>query len=232
MENWRSPNVREKGGGSYSDPEKALARLSSGHQVNLEDQMLVASMWTTCRASDGEKGSTNQKFGAGGVPLPAQMGKASPRVTPSARDWKDSAGMATVAEDGRNRTDQLPRQMVAAYMPTPTVADVTGGRKHRSGSRSGELLLNGIMAQATWPTITIHGNYSQSGGQKGCSPSAGDGICTVMVETARSGQEQTGSSATTTKRAGSPTPMHPCWLMGLPLHWIAFAPSKIERRRR
>lgn len=35
------------------------------------------------------------------------------------------------------------------YMPTPTVADVQGGRKHRSGKRANEPLLNGIM---TWST--------------------------------------------------------------------------------
>lgn len=35
-------------------------------------------------------------------------------VTPSARDWKDTPGMATERPDGRNRTDQLPRQAVTA----------------------------------------------------------------------------------------------------------------------
>lgn len=36
-----------------------------------------------------------------------------------------------------------------SHWPTPTVADVQGGRKTRSGARSGEALLNGIM---TWST--------------------------------------------------------------------------------
>lgn len=36
------------------------------------------------------------------------------RVTPSARDWKDTPGMATERPDGRNRTDQLPRQAATA----------------------------------------------------------------------------------------------------------------------
>lgn len=35
-------------------------------------------------------------------------------------------------------------------LPTPAVADVTGGRKHRSGTRSDELLLNGIAAANRW----------------------------------------------------------------------------------
>lgn len=91
--------------------------------------------------------------------------------------------MATEAGD-RNRVDQLPRQMaqepqafhptplslsfkdshqpgtnrtieqMRAYMPTPTVADVQGGRKARSGKRSGEPLLNGICygTEPTGPT--------------------------------------------------------------------------------
>jgi hypothetical protein len=41
-----------------------------------------------------------------------------------------------------------------SHWPTPTVADVQGGRKTRSGSRSGEMLLNGLMVGATWPTPT------------------------------------------------------------------------------
>ena len=35
-------------------------------------------------------------------------------VTPSTRDWKDTPGMATERPDGRNRTDQLPRQAATA----------------------------------------------------------------------------------------------------------------------
>jgi hypothetical protein len=47
---WRSPNHREKGGGDYTDPAKALARVISGHQVNLQDQVLA--MWATPAARD------------------------------------------------------------------------------------------------------------------------------------------------------------------------------------
>lgn len=38
--------------------------------------------------------------------------------------------------------------MMKAEWPTPTVADIEGGRKTRSGSRNDEMLLNGLMA--TW----------------------------------------------------------------------------------
>lgn len=46
--------------------------------------------------------------GMSGSSLPRQAAMAS-WVTPSARDWKDTPGMAKEA-DGRNRLDQLPRQ--------------------------------------------------------------------------------------------------------------------------
>lgn len=44
-------------------------------------------------------------------------------VTPSARDWKDTPGMATERPDGRNRADQLPRQAATA---TPCRLTVSG----------------------------------------------------------------------------------------------------------
>jgi len=133
----------------------------------------TGSLWTTARAADGQGGP--EPDGETGRKLATHLhrqGQASPRVTPSARDWKDSAGMQDTATnpDGseRSRDDQLPRQMarnayhptplslsfkdshqpgtnrtieqMRAYMPTPTVADVQGGRKARSGARSSEPL--------------------------------------------------------------------------------------------
>lgn len=202
---WRSPTAGDKRGGAYADPEKAIARINGPHTVNLEDQIVANA-------------------------------KASPWVTPSARDWKDTPGMATETGD-RSRIDQLPRQMAVnaamwptavanpdnktpeahlamkqrmgerdgsganrtaitditvmmkavAYMPTPTVADVQGGRKTRSGARSNEPLLNGQ--------------------------------CFEMEPT---GPTPNGSPATTEKR-GAPNPVFAFWLMGFPDVWISGA---------
>jgi hypothetical protein len=45
---WPTPQHRENGGGEYADPQKALARMTSGHQVNLQDAVkAMASMWPT-----------------------------------------------------------------------------------------------------------------------------------------------------------------------------------------
>ncbi len=40
--------------------------------------------------------------------------------TPTARDWKDTPGMARTATDGRERDDQLPRRIFGAVSPAPT----------------------------------------------------------------------------------------------------------------
>lgn len=124
VDRWPTPSVANATGGQSS---------RSGDR---KDEMLLSGLmreadkaqWSTPRASDGEKGAPNQKFSGGGQPLPAQIYgaqtaiEASPWVTPSARDWKDTPGMATSSGD-RNRIDQLPRQMAQepqASWPTPT----------------------------------------------------------------------------------------------------------------
>lgn len=156
----------------------------------------IGSQWSTPRASDGEKGGPNMSFGAGGQPLPAQMHQASPWVTPSARDWKDSAGMATEAGD-RNRVDQLPRQMAqnAVHWFTPTVEDAT-----RQGSAEAWMKYR---REQHWPSARLRNEIQMAG----------------MEPT---GPTPNGSSATTAKR-GAPNPVFAFWLMGFPDEWISGA---------
>jgi hypothetical protein len=120
---WPTPQHRENGGGEYSDPAKALARMESGHQINLQDVAKLAS-WPTPRAYIHSEdvsvpGLTSLDVVARGLyPEKARywpgQSLESPWVTPSARDWKDSPGMATtgINPDGteRSRIDMLPRQ--------------------------------------------------------------------------------------------------------------------------
>jgi len=49
---WRSPNSKRTAGGEYSDPEKALARLKSGHQVDLRDQVQLSG-WPSPNTPNG-----------------------------------------------------------------------------------------------------------------------------------------------------------------------------------
>ena len=73
------------------------------------------SNWATPRASEsGPDHAIHDRENSGGMSLQTQAALAS-WCTPSARDWKDTPGMATTGTnpDGseRIRLDQLPRQV-------------------------------------------------------------------------------------------------------------------------
>ena len=113
-----------------------------------------------------------------------------------------------------------------APWPTPTVADVQGGRMTRSGARNNEPLLNGLMPGATWATPTLCGDYNR----KGASATSGDGLRTQM-RMAHGGPMPILSPATTGKR-GVPNPAFPCWLQGFPSAWLSGAASATPSSRR
>lgn len=65
--------------GARPDGKKAQVGLSYFAKTQV-------AMWSTPRASDGEKGGPNMSFGAGGQPLPAQAYHTAMGATPTARD--------------------------------------------------------------------------------------------------------------------------------------------------
>ena len=77
----------------------------------------MAKGWPTALAADGKRDYENADRGFLTLPGAARITKPSEsaRPTPTARDWKDSPGMALTAKnpDGsvRNRTDLLPRKV-------------------------------------------------------------------------------------------------------------------------
>ena len=82
-------------------------------------------------------------------------------VTPSARDWKDTPGMATERPDGRSRLDQLPRQAALAGWPTPDAHSASGGRtpkdlmaRTRASGSKVQVTINHAAQLAGWPTPT------------------------------------------------------------------------------
>lgn len=122
---WPSPlasNVKN----CYQDWLKVMARKEAGRQPNLQD-FAVLSAWTTPSHSDGTRGGTGITANMTGSSL-AQLVKFASWVTPTLRDWKDSAGM-TAQRNGKDRLDQLPRQ---AYTCGPLRLTVFG--EMRTGS--------------------------------------------------------------------------------------------------
>lgn len=74
---WRSPD-NNKRGGDYSDPDKVLKRMVAGHQVNLNDQAVLTSPWSTAQIA-GWPTTTTRDWKDGkeqlNVPLKALLGR-------------------------------------------------------------------------------------------------------------------------------------------------------------
>lgn len=84
------------------------------------DSDFTGARWSTARASDGDKGSPNQAFTAGGQPLPAQMHQASRWATATARDYRSGAASpATHAKNARPLNEQMTPP--SSRWPTVTV---------------------------------------------------------------------------------------------------------------
>lgn len=156
-------------------------------------------------------------------------------VTPSARDWKDTAGMATVATnpDGsiRNRVDQLARQAQLAGWPTTRANDGTGDKI--PPRLEGGLALKQAVKLAGWPTCTAtdatkRGDVSPRPGAMGLSETVA--LLKENPQPARltaSGEMLIGSSAGMGS-GGQLDPDHSRWLMALPPEWDDCAVSAMR----
>jgi hypothetical protein len=77
---WPTPNAGLLNYDEQPEPWRARAETLKAKRINGNGAGLplgiaaqeAVSMWSTPRSSDGEKGGPNQKWGAGGAPLPAQ----------------------------------------------------------------------------------------------------------------------------------------------------------------
>lgn len=170
--------------------------------------------------------------------------------TASARDWKDSEGMATQRPDGsRDRLDQLPRQAMLAGWATSRAEDAES-----SGMRWGRGIADTLTAQAThlagWPTA-MAGTPRQNGNSvAGSNDQTRNTMALVGMEVAGATItpiEDWGPARITTKgeiltgcsagmaAGGQLDPEHSRWLMRIPAAWALYAPtetpSTLKRRR-
>ncbi|OSK38731.1 putative methyltransferase [Escherichia coli E267] len=120
-------------------------------------------------------------------------------VTPTSRDWKDSAGMTT-QRDGKERLDQLPRQAFMTGWPTPTT----------SNTRS--------------PSVDAAMNMHRQDGSKTQQRLQDFAGITGPLRLTVFGEMRTGSYVEMANGVQL-NPAHSRWLMGLPHAWDESSPG-------
>jgi site-specific DNA-cytosine methylase len=168
--------------------------------------------WVALVDAESERrgeGQPESELRWGGQPLPAQIGEGVTLGDAFRPGLEGQRGHgATVAEDGRNRIDQLPRQMAATWC-TPAAHGRRAAKRY--------------LVQAGQPPAGANLRVSLTTGMRELQ---------ITGATEAGGLEPTGSSATTARRVGSPTPAHPCWLMGFPIEFLHGAVSVTRSSRR
>ena len=172
-------------------------RDHKGQNQRRDASCLPGALLPTPRATDGTKGGPNQRGSSGDLMLPSEV---TLLPTPTVMDYAASGATYAATEThhtGTTLTDAVVRGH--GLMLTPSVADVEGGRKHRSGARSDELLLNGLA-------------HAQAFGQYAPAIARWEA---ALVDRPRCLREPTGKGG-----AHRLSPRFVEWLKGLPDGWV------------
>jgi hypothetical protein len=126
-------------------------------------------------------------------------------ATPTARDWKDTAGMKAQREDGKSRLDQLPRQVFAS---------VDG---------------NGLFMPPTAPETWMEVNSVVPS-----AAASMENALALDLQWARNSttKSETESSSPDLGTLGQLNVEFPEWLNGLPIGWTDLSPLETAKYRR
>ncbi len=145
-----------------------------------------------------ESAMREKRYAQGGMPF-SMAAALTGWVTPTSRDWKDSAGMMAQRE-GKERLDQLPRQVFMMGWPTPTT----------SNTRS--------------PSVDAAMNMYRQDGSKTQQRLQDFAGITGPLRLTVFGEMRTGSYVEMANGVQL-NPAHSRWLMGLPRAWDESSPG-------
>ena len=113
---WPTPLAQEAKHGTVTDWELTTDHVGTKESLRVKVAKAEQPQWRPPHANNWENASTMEERTSGGHTVNLQD-QVRQWPTPSARDWKDTPGMAQSATnaDGshRDRTDQLPRKVYA-----------------------------------------------------------------------------------------------------------------------
>lgn len=157
-------------------PRTSDTNGAGAHGQGGPDLRTAVTLLPTPRASDGTNGGPNQRGSSGDLMLPSVVH----RLLPTPRATRGGSGTETVAllptptatPYGSNQSASPGAAVrpsldgTVRLLPTPSVADGTGGHATRSGARSDELLLPGVAQAAAGkllPTPTTMDSRASGG---------------------------------------------------------------------
>lgn len=129
-EKWPTPAVTDSFGARNRTSGRSNPDSAHHGGVTLNDAIIL---WSTPRASDGEKGGPNQSFGAGGIPLPSQASHwVTPRASENNESWetkqaRNARHLATSKSSSRTKgvggpTTTMQAVGLASILPAPVTS--------------------------------------------------------------------------------------------------------------